>query len=144
MSTVHTNAVIFSSYLPDPDATLFQPTGGITRLICFPQLPPEIRLYLWRLTFPPPRYVELSGAYFKAVNELKPPSFSRREKRTLNLLKENFPPSLSINQESRTETLYHYQIVFPPRKPVSWGGDQNQVAPVALFLYLFGSIRKWI
>lgn len=75
--------------LPDPESYLFLEHWRDTpTFICFSQLPTEIRFKIWRSTFPKACNVFLILDSIMGTNEL--------------------PLALSINTESRTETLKHY------------------------------------
>jgi hypothetical protein len=71
----------------------------------FPKLPIELRLKVWRNTFPRGRYVDLDDYHgFPIYSSIKTNG---------PFGKEPCPPiALSVNKESRRETLRHYIIVF--------------------------------
>lgn len=70
----------------------------------FPNLPLEIRLKIWRITFPPPRY------YILSVHCYPTAEISRNLSKLSSYEKQSVPVSLSINRESRAETLKHYSV----------------------------------
>jgi hypothetical protein len=78
--------------LPDPDLELsFQAPSTFT---CFPQLPTELRLKIWRFTFPKSTcFWEQRIRFYKSALCIPQP-----------------PISASINYESREETLKHYAL----------------------------------
>jgi hypothetical protein len=79
--------------LPDPDQDLFFQT--LHEFTLFPQLPPEIRLQIWRDTFR------------KGVSH-----YIQRRADGSWLQWPPLPPiSSAVNQESRQETLRHYQVL---------------------------------
>ncbi|KUJ06791.1 uncharacterized protein LY89DRAFT_743429 [Mollisia scopiformis] len=78
--------------------------GSLTEFTCFPELPAELRLMIWRLTFPKERKVGLLMMTFTSTKKRK----SLHSKQ----LNEPLPVSLHINHESRIETLTHYQIFY--------------------------------
>lgn len=68
----------------------------------FPELPLELRLHIWRYTFPNSHNIPLYCGY------RKPP---------LSPDVSIFPPIISrINRESRAETWVHYTMLWPPEK----------------------------
>ncbi|KAE9367539.1 hypothetical protein N431DRAFT_444673 [Stipitochalara longipes BDJ] len=71
----------------------------------FPELALEIRLQIWRATFPPPRRV-----YFDTIA-------CCRDRTRAKALPADAPVSLYINQESRKETRRHYDIFRNEYKP---------------------------
>ena len=73
------------------------------RFVLFPNLPVEIRLQIFRAMFPHGRHVCLDADFPWTFNY----EASVQSQNRLPL-----PPTLSINQESRAETLKHYSIVF--------------------------------
>jgi hypothetical protein len=69
----------------------------------FPEFPTEIRLQIFRAMFPGPRHVCLDADFHWTFNY----EASVHSQNRLAL-----PPTLFISQESRTETLKHYYVVF--------------------------------
>lgn len=69
----------------------------------FPELPIEIRLQIFRTMFPSSRHVCLDVDFPWTFNY----ESSIQAQNRIPL-----PPTLFINQESRSETLKHYQVVF--------------------------------
>ncbi|KAE9366469.1 hypothetical protein N431DRAFT_487062 [Stipitochalara longipes BDJ] len=63
----------------------------------FQNLATEIRLKIWRATFPPPRRVDV-GIFGLRFREMSKPSHP--------------PISLFVNQESRKETQRHYEVIY--------------------------------
>jgi hypothetical protein len=90
---------------------------------CFPELPLELRLHIWRCIFPNPRDVRL-------CYEDKEPLLSAAV-----LL---FPPITSrINTESRDETWLYYHMLWP-HKDSPWYESRNQrlcIDPKRDFIY---------
>lgn len=89
--------------LPDPNRDLYYQVLGLAavRFHRFRQLPTELRLRIWRDCLPAPRDVRASE-----IDE-----------------RVNPPITLSINQESRHETLKHYSAIYlswltPPKGPI--------------------------
>jgi hypothetical protein len=71
----------------------------------FPKLPIELRLKIWRYTFPRGRYVDLDDYDgFPIYSSIQ--TNGQLEKEPW------LPITLSVNKESRQETLTHYIIVF--------------------------------
>ena len=90
---------LFLCELPDPETELFlELSKNLDIFTSFPELPLEIRLEIWRLTFPGPRTVCLDPCDCRDYRE------SHR----------SFPISLQANHESRQETLQHYVIIPQP------------------------------
>lgn len=92
-----------------PDSTVDSPG----RFACFPRLPPELRLMVWKLVAQQPRVVEIrkvhrqwTGNSYKAwpAEALK---YNSKYFQAFN----NTPPAiLHVNQESRKEALGHYKL----------------------------------
>ncbi|KAJ5046765.1 uncharacterized protein L3040_003993 [Drepanopeziza brunnea f. sp. 'multigermtubi'] len=83
--------------LPDPGQELFiqlDRSKSLQELETFPKLPVELRLMIWRLSFPPSRLVRLHP--------------------TFNSSQDPLPVALRVNQESRREGLRHYYMVQRP------------------------------
>ena len=87
------NLAVLRLELPDPNLELsLQAPSTFT---CFPQLPIELRLKIWRLTFPKFTYFwEQPVILYKWVLRMPQP-----------------PIAASINSESRQETLKHYTLL---------------------------------
>ena len=85
------NLYLLRNELPDPKQELFRPTFHP-----FPRLPPELRHMIWLSALPGPRGIWT----FASANDH--PAQARFPKP---------PVTSSINQESRIETLKHYQIL---------------------------------
>lgn len=93
----------------------------LKKFILFPKLPVEVRLMIWRLAFPPPRRIDISERYpyywwhsETPSDVVIPPSCLRNKNDPHN--EDNLPVTLSVNRESRQETLKHYDVV-PIRNP---------------------------
>jgi hypothetical protein len=80
---------------PEQDLSIQQPGCGATTFTCFPKLALELRLMIWRATFPRGRKVKLP-AQLRSFTYYGPP----------------LPSTLMTNQESRTETLRHYLLCY--------------------------------
>lgn len=95
---------IFEDELPDPNQVLYIQLGKPLDVFeRFPKLPTEIRLKIWRLSFPEGRNMCLDTSYiFEGFLEDWYKHHLRRP----------FPIALHINQESRSETLRHYVILY--------------------------------
>ncbi|KAK0125674.1 hypothetical protein ONS95_000323 [Cadophora gregata] len=85
--------------------------GRYSTFVLFPKLPLELRRIIWVESFPQPRSVDLlryealqcpSENSEKVENTRKIASYEARA---------YFPVTLSVNQESRAETLRHYVVV---------------------------------
>ncbi|CZR68831.1 uncharacterized protein PAC_18731 [Phialocephala subalpina] len=91
--------------LPDPNQELsiqlFKPLDVFHP---FPELPIEIRLRIWRLTFPKHRNMNLDPCYGLRTRDMA----KWLRPRTIREL----PVTLCINQESREEALRHYTILY--------------------------------
>jgi hypothetical protein len=80
---------------PEQDLSVQQPGYGATTFTCFPKLPIELRLMIWRAAFPRGRMVEIDFQEDHCVYSGPP-----------------LPSTLMINQESRKETLRHYLLYY--------------------------------
>jgi hypothetical protein len=82
-----------------------QPAGTIVEFTLFPNLPMELRLKIWRWSFPRGRVVNLA----------RQPQFlhPKDELRNQNAMSQYpLPVSLHVNCESRAVTLEHYYVIF--------------------------------
>ncbi|PMD40194.1 hypothetical protein L207DRAFT_582418 [Hyaloscypha variabilis F] len=95
----------------EEDPTHFgQPVDNFT---FFPKLPIELRLKIWRFGFP--RGGEVN---FAALRNNAP-----IEREITRMAVDSPPPvTLSVNRESRHETLKHYAVVMRSECPASAGG----------------------
>jgi hypothetical protein len=109
-TSLQTQALLaaFRIQLPDPDRHLLPQYPS--QFTVFPKLPIELRLNIWKHAFPAPRHVELVGScVFGPVDFLGTRGTQHRK---LNHLQNEFPVTLSINSESRQETMKHYKLLF--------------------------------
>jgi len=95
---------LFALVLPDPDEELFvQHSFDLDSFTLFPKLATELRLKIWRLVFQrSPRHINIEEQIdvtrgFVANNYM--------------LICEAVPITLSVNRESREETLRHFGVV---------------------------------
>ncbi|CZT03546.1 uncharacterized protein RAG0_10265 [Rhynchosporium agropyri] len=102
--------------LPDVFQLLFLQLGeDLKSFDCFKKLPMELRLMVWRLSFPRDRLVDMNEIVHVDMDHfrrgLPEPDceISRGTERNCP-----FPATLHINQESRKETLNHYCVVLRP------------------------------
>ncbi|KAF8863003.1 hypothetical protein BDZ45DRAFT_738682 [Acephala macrosclerotiorum] len=94
----------FEDELPDPDQALYIQMGKPLDVFeRFSNLPIEIRLRIWRLSFPEGRNMWLD------IGHNTERFFEDWYK---HHLQRPFPIALYINQESRSETLRHYVILY--------------------------------
>ncbi|KAH6712604.1 hypothetical protein BKA61DRAFT_676419 [Leptodontidium sp. MPI-SDFR-AT-0119] len=113
-------ALFLMSHLPDFNEELFVQLGDpLDTFTCFPKLPIELRLKVWRWSFPRGREVSIAHELF-SENPFSvfigDPSLvdyysTERELNDKNA-SSSLPPTLFVNQESRQETLRHYVVVF--------------------------------
>lgn len=90
--------------LPDPNRDLYYQVLGVAAKSFqrFPKLPAELRLRIWRYCLPGPCNVFLERLMPQEdLRDLGPTRYGMR------------PITLSINHESRHETLKHYYIMTP-------------------------------
>lgn len=112
---IHALLQAFEVELPDGDAMLFpQQLGQFT---CFGNLPVETHLQIWRSAFPALREVDLTGTCLFGSDRFESwaksgPKHRGVDHRKFNQLQTEFPITLSVNQESRSETLKSYNVVF--------------------------------
>ncbi|KAF8863004.1 hypothetical protein BDZ45DRAFT_722734 [Acephala macrosclerotiorum] len=119
------NLSVFKDELPDPHKQLYIQLGkDLDKFCLFPKLPAELRVRIWCLMFPRARHVCWDTGYgitvdtfkqFYGVPEDHPfPIGSRMLESHRNQIKRslNLPITLCISQESRTDTLRHYGVVF--------------------------------
>ena len=92
------SAVVLSP--PHDDAEQTSTMTALETFDLFPKLPIELRLKIWKLSFPIGRHITFP--FLKPANYILPPFEDRSE----------FPVTLRINHESRTETLKNYSVVF--------------------------------
>lgn len=88
-----------------PQALSIPPEEPFKKFTLFPKLPAELRIKVWRYTFPEPRVVLLDYIcrYETALNI----------RNTLGIGNvQTFPKALHVNQESREETLRAYYIIY--------------------------------
>jgi hypothetical protein len=92
----------------------------------FSQLPKEIRIEIWHLLFPMKRYIHLAS--LKTWSDVQPRQKRNKKIREAQRAKHDqctspicahLPITLSINHESRTETLVYYQFFL--REVVFYG-----------------------
>ncbi|PVH74843.1 hypothetical protein DL98DRAFT_575407 [Cadophora sp. DSE1049] len=91
----------------------------------FSQLPLEIRLSVWRFSFPRGRLINLDQ-YVAASFE-----WDADRDRTYGIETScGLPPTLHVNQESRRETLKHYSLVFRIDRELNWITPKTRVRPL--------------
>jgi len=113
-------ALLFTHELPDPDVRLF---GPVTRqFTVFPKLSIELRLQIWRASFPPARRVDLSGLdslsrsiYSMQYGDSHARAMKGKSYASLSLSRAQFPKTLWVSQESRWETQKYYTVAFPKK-----------------------------
>ncbi|KAE9370195.1 hypothetical protein N431DRAFT_411342 [Stipitochalara longipes BDJ] len=117
----------------------------ITKSTCFRKLPVEIRLVIWRFTFPPPRSFNLNftHGYQNSIWSIDPVMARKEYDMTLSA---TLPVTLSINKESRVETLK--QFIVRPLEKLHAGGLSNRHRGLPLCLdtsrdYIHVN-REWI
>jgi hypothetical protein len=101
-----------------------QPASTLVEFTLFPKLPMELRLKIWRWSFPRGRVVNLA----------RQPQFlhPKDELRNQNAMSQYpLPVSLHVNCESRTVTLEHYYVLFAEdMEPLN---DGDQIRPPLCF-----------
>lgn len=78
------------------EKSLCQTKKPLTVFVIFPRLPIELRLKIWTLSFPCGRTARLD-----------------LDTSTQRTPRDQLPPTLFANRESRSETLKHYPIAYP-------------------------------
>ncbi|KUJ18958.1 uncharacterized protein LY89DRAFT_717455 [Mollisia scopiformis] len=125
-----TDASISVSELPGPAPEQYEQEGqDLVYFHQFAKLPVELRLKIWRETFPPGRHVNLEtgygvdGAFVESVFDLVgrdheafqfPDRFARKY---IQLIQRPMPIALSVNHESRKEALSQYVVLFQSDVP---------------------------
>jgi hypothetical protein len=105
---------LLSLELPDPNQHLY-PQGDLPpQFACFPKLPIELRLVIWRFTFPASRKVNINAGQQNVFCSRD--RFSKKMRLHTN---QPLPMSLFICQESRIETLKHYCVYLQKQIPYS-------------------------
>ncbi|PVH80004.1 hypothetical protein DL98DRAFT_588785 [Cadophora sp. DSE1049] len=77
----------------------------------FPKLPLELRRKTWVESFPDPRFVDLMLYEDLHDPNVDAETVESTRKLANNRAADSFPVTLSVNQESRKETLHHYVFV---------------------------------
>lgn len=109
MAEVEINLSLFLLELPDPNEDLYlQPSYTLNTFDVFPKLPIELRHKIWKYTFPGRRYVCMDIIFCGDSGTL-----GERCSRYDHLSEtEQLPIALSINRESRQETLRTYSLFY--------------------------------
>lgn len=102
-STLSLQGAMESPYPAMPNDTETRP---LIAFHYFPDLPLEIRLDIFRLSFPPPRTLHLQPTNVKSLPKTNDPSIIKR------LYEEYYPVTLHVNRESRRETLNFYKLAI--------------------------------
>ncbi|KAL2067708.1 hypothetical protein VTL71DRAFT_15804 [Oculimacula yallundae] len=92
---------MFTLELADPDEELAVQDRPLANFPLFKKLPLELRLMIWRATFPAGRLLSLNSKAFSLLQRPTPGGGFC------------LPISLHVNRESRQETKIHYRIIFP-------------------------------
>lgn len=87
---------------------LSSPPSGFVR---FKDLPPELRLMIWRHAFPPGRHFDIDSHWVERRRSRSAETSSQLPS-TIRPTPE-FPVTLFVNYESRHETLRHYHMISP-------------------------------
>jgi hypothetical protein len=112
-TTLSEDNLLLLQELPDPQQELAIQTL-LDEFHYFPKLPKELRLTIWRDTFPRPRYIYLPDwkTYPGGSLDFKP----------------IFPPITSqLNRESRDETNLHYLFFWIPSGDTSGGPSRERL-----------------
>jgi hypothetical protein len=97
---------LFTFELPDPEIQLYIQLGkDLDSFTLFQKLPLELRLKIWRSTFPKPRFVSLGRSCIGPSCKVCHHEVQRDQHTPL-------PVTLGINSESRIETLKCYTVVL--------------------------------
>jgi len=99
------NLKLLSLELPDPDQHLYSQGDPLLAFACFPKLPIELRLAVWRFAFPAPCKVNIHYGQHDVREFIERGSKKIRCRTTQPL-----PIGLSVCKESRIETLKHYCV----------------------------------
>jgi hypothetical protein len=110
MTSTSSTLIVTSCNIPtiNPGVTELPNHPVLETFELFVQLPPELRLTIWRTTFER-RTVKVSG-HEKEADDLDDGDFDKWE--SLSLITPN-PITLFVNKESRYETLRFYKPLFP-------------------------------
>jgi hypothetical protein len=102
---------------PDDNTTQCKPADALIDFHCFPNLCPELRLRIWTLIIPPPRFVPLT-------NSRLPPSSSHNHDRSGCTSTAPIPAILHVNRESRAFAMldkgYTLSLNLIHRPPKIW------------------------
>jgi hypothetical protein len=109
----------------DEDSKILEHTH-IEQFYKFNSLPPELRLMIWRLSFPDSCYVEYDTGLWCDCSvsipiersQYYPASESRPKTKITESHSCNSPATLKVCRESRDETLKHYVILFKQSDPL--------------------------
>jgi len=111
--------------LPDPHQELYlQYSNNLNTFTLFPKLVFELRLKIWRATFPAPRHIQicqenpshLGLSFLNSATYIRSPLLiTTIDFGEIKPLKNYLPIALSVNKESREEALRHYILI--PRPP---------------------------
>lgn len=105
---------LFALELPDNGQLLYTQHFGkdLDTFEPFKKLPVETRLEIWRLSFPPPRNVNIRPGKLCQKRFFPHVGHSTRCRCTAFHIKH--PVALRVNQESCCESLRHYRLLFSP------------------------------
>tara|TARA_R110002060_G_scaffold23182_1_gene31416 strand:- start:48 stop:449 length:402 start_codon:yes stop_codon:yes gene_type:complete len=102
------------SHLPDFNEELFIQLGDpLDTFACFPDLPAELRINIWRLSFPRDREVSIGLELIHHHAGVSMHPLAKAAEKQRNNAKAQLPATLFVNRESRSETLPNYMIVLP-------------------------------
>jgi len=105
---------LFQRHLPDPNQDLFIEQWRNTDSFCgFPNLPTELRLMIWRYTYPV--YIDGHLVNITPIDEIAPWNAHAHDPRRRK--EDPFPISLYVNHESRDEALRHFCVVHQSPPP---------------------------
>lgn len=129
MTSTSSTLIATSHNMPtiDPQVTELPNHPVLETFELFVQLPPELRLMIWRATFER-RTVKVSG-HEKGADDLDDWNFYKWE--SLSLITPN-PITLFVNKESRYETLRFYKPLFPKltqRSPIYFFPSLDSFTP---------------
>ncbi|TVY64200.1 hypothetical protein LSUE1_G010014 [Lachnellula suecica] len=97
--------------LPDPEEELFvQHNNDLTTFTCFQRLAIELRLQIWRETFPNARHLPLYETNYDHFDTFRP-EFGKANIAKMKIIQNNLLISLSVNKETRAEALISFAVV---------------------------------
>ncbi|KAK0099471.1 hypothetical protein ONS96_008308 [Cadophora gregata f. sp. sojae] len=121
-------------HLPDFNEELFIQLGEpLDTFTCFPNLPTELRIKIWHLSFPRGREFSIALELIHHHAGYSIHKLGKAAETKCNNAKAQLPATLFVNRESRRETLSNYVIILPEDflgHKVKFGGDYGGSPPL--------------